>query len=389
MAPHIKLNRGEGIGAAVALAVLVSAGAVYAAPGYKVVHSFAGPNGHQHEGWDPFGGAPTLDSAGNVYVTNYGGDRNYFGALDKLAPNRTMTLLHIFRGGDGRSPIGGVLYDNSSGVIFGTATGGGSYDQGVLYELDPNGRYTVLHSFNGGDDGSSPRDAPARDSAGDLYGVTYSGGPSGAGTIWRLASKGTFTVLHAFSGADGSAPPARLIRGGETFYGTTSSGGANGYGTVFSITPGGAFTVLHSFDNVNDGGMPANFLARDRNGNLYGTASSGGANNFGTIFSLAPDGTFKVIYSFAGGADGGSPRSSLVLIDHKLYGTTISGGDSLCGTVFKASMSGTINTLHLFTNAPDGCAPYSGLELGPDRTLYGDTTGGGKRSYGALFRVSQ
>jgi uncharacterized repeat protein (TIGR03803 family) len=46
-----------------------------------------------------------------------------------------------------------------------------------------------------------------RDSAGNLYGTTYTGGASGAGVVFRVDKSGHETVLHSFTGgADGAIP---------------------------------------------------------------------------------------------------------------------------------------------------------------------------------------
>ena len=82
------------------------------------------------------------------------------------------------------------------------------------------------------------------DGSGNFYGTTSSGGGTGCGgtgcgTVFKLASNGTETVLHAFAdGSDGSAPEAApVMDSSDNLYGTTYSGGAYGGGTVFEIKP--------------------------------------------------------------------------------------------------------------------------------------------------------
>ena len=72
------------------------------------------------------------------------------------------------------------------------------------------------------------------------------------------------------------------------FYGTANGGDAHGAGAVFEISPKGAETVLYSFTGGSDGGFPVAALISDNAGNLYGTASSGGASNDGTVFKVTP-----------------------------------------------------------------------------------------------------
>src|SRR6478736_5043705 len=65
---------------------------------------------------------------------------------------------------------------------------------------------------------------------------------------------------------------------------------------------------------AGDGQYPAmNGLVLASDGNYYGTTSSGGTNNLGTIFRITPGGDLKVIHSFVGGAEGCTPTGGLSL----------------------------------------------------------------------------
>jgi len=113
----------------------------------------------------------------------------------------------------------------------------------------------------------------------------------------------TFTSLYSFDGTDGAFPLAGLVQGtnGE-LYGTANTGGANGDGTVFSLTPSsGAFSVLHSFDGT-DGESPSAGLVLGTNGIFYGTTYNGGAYGVGTVFSLTASGALTSLHSFDGPA---------------------------------------------------------------------------------------
>jgi hypothetical protein len=52
--------------------------------------------------------------------------------------------------------------------------------------LDPSGKETVLHSFNGSD-GAFPFGELIEDEKGDIYGTATEGGPTNYGTVWKLA----------------------------------------------------------------------------------------------------------------------------------------------------------------------------------------------------------
>src|SRR5581483_11343167 len=121
-----------------------------------------------------------------------------------------------------------------------------------------------------------------------FYGTTAKGGSSNLGTVFRITPGGSFSNLYSFAGSsDGASPVYAPILGSDgNFYGTTEAGGASGKGTVYMMTPGGVLTNLHSFIGGIDGQNPIAGLVQGSDGNFYGTTSSGGASNHGTVFRL-------------------------------------------------------------------------------------------------------
>ena len=325
------------------------------------------------------------------------------------------SVVYNFSGhnGDGAMPASALIKDGA-GYLYGTTSSGGYYPtgKGIVFRIAPDGTEKVLHRFcslNNCTDGSDPYSAMVRDGAGNLYGTTYSGGTNdSAGTIFRLTSDGTYTVLHNFCSAaacgDGYSPVGDLIRDGSgNLYGTTYIGGARNGGVVFKLTPDGTETVLHSFcslTNCADGHMPYGGVTLDSSGNLYGATFIGGADNAGVVFKLAPDGTETVLHNFcslANCADGGFPQDSMILdrSTGKLYGTTVFGGSgglkcdaaSSCGVVFEISPKGAETVLHSFDNA-DGGNPLGALFMDRVGNLYGTTSSGGKNDGGVVFKLS-
>jgi len=210
----------------------------------------------------------------------------------------------------------------------------------------------------------------------------------------------SYHVLHTFSGqtnGDGEEPWAALIKDSAgNLYGTTVAGGANNWGTVFKIAPGGAETVLYNFcgkGKCSDGQLPHASLIMDKAGNLYGTATYGGdANGQGVVFKLAADGAETVLYSFKGGAGDGKYPYGGPLMDKagNLYGTTVAGGPDNDGTIFKLAPDGTETVLHSFTNSPnDGNGPEGNLILDKHGNLYGTTPLGGSDDLGTVFRLAR
>ena len=263
--------------------------------------------------------------------------------------------------------------------------------------------YKVVYSFSGSPDGSGPQ-ATLINVGGTLYGTTGAGGdyPScGCGTVFSVTRGGTEKVLHSFTtGRDGRQPRAGLIDVRGTLYGTTLFGGpyscAWGYyytcGTVFSITPSGTEKVLHSFSGYPNDGAFSDAPLIEVKGTLYGTTLGGGAVCYGSyyavcgaVFSITKGGVERVLHSFRLAGGGRQPQAGLVDEDGTLYGTTAFGGKHGYGTVFKITTGGKERTLYSFGAGSDGRNPYAGLtELGG--TLYGTTLAGGsykcsQRSY--------
>ena len=168
---------------------------------------------------------------------------------------------------------------------------------GVVFEITPGGRFTLLHSFgvpgDGADDGGTPYGALIQATDGNLYGTTAGGGAFGFGTVFKITTGGTLTTLFSFEAytSSGVDPFAGLIQATDgNLYGTATGGGLGGGGTVFKITTGGTFTSLHTFDASNGvfayGDAPYGGLVQATNGELYGTTLNGGAYNDGTIFRM-------------------------------------------------------------------------------------------------------
>lgn len=260
--------------------------------------------------------------------------------------------------------------------------------------------FSSLYEFKSGDPGVAPNAGLVLDAHGNLYGTTYQDGAHAGGTVYKLSPTGKQTVLYSFTGlkGDGEDPYiGSLARDAEgNLYGTTGFGGiydqscSLGCGIVYKVDETGEETVLHRFQgNGVDGFSPASGVVRDLLGNLYGTTESGGAFGAGTVYKVDVSGKETILYSFTGGADGGIPLAGLTL-DSKgnLYGTATFGGTDFAGVVFQVDPSGTETVMYSFTGGTDGSAPSAGLVLDFAGNLYGTTFGGGANGLGTVFEVT-
>jgi uncharacterized repeat protein (TIGR03803 family) len=344
------------------------------------------------DGANPYAGL-IMDSSGSLYGTTLSGGAFGSGTVFELAHGSgKITTLASFNGTDGAGPDGALIMD-STGTLYGTASSGGASAQGAVFALAPrSGKITTLASFNGGTDGANPECALIMDSSGNLYGTTVNAGASAGGTVFELAqSSGKITTLASFNSTGGGFPLAGLIMDSRgNLYGTTGYGGASGEGTVFELAQGsGTITRLASF-NGTDGATPDGALIMDNSGNLYSTASGGGADKRGTVFELVHgSGTITRLASFKFG-DGRGPYGGLVMDSRgNLYGTTYRGGASNAGTVFElAHGSDTITTLASCIPPPRGAHPEGGLVMDSSGNLFGTTRFGGTHNDGTVFEVA-
>jgi uncharacterized repeat protein (TIGR03803 family) len=196
------------------------------------------------DGADP-AGELVRDAKGNFYgVTGQGGAHN-LGAVYRVSPPAVQgdswaeTVLYSFDGTDGTLPAGRLLL-GAGGKLFGTTNGGGASSAGTVFKLTPptvSGNpwtHTILYSFTGGSDGSSPESGVIADQSGTIYGTAgqtiFMLTPPSSGSTWKE------TVLHNFTGPDGFVTTGPLVLSNKTLFGTTAEGGAFGVGTAFQIS---------------------------------------------------------------------------------------------------------------------------------------------------------
>lgn len=250
-----------------------------------------------------------VDAEGNLYgMSPYSGQPNCgvadnglgCGTLFKITPSRQFEVLHVFTGTDGIQPEGGVVLD-AQGNIYGTAVWGGDLKCkypgwgvgggpgcGTIYKLEPSGKFTVLHTFTGPNDGSYPLGLII-DSDGNLYGIADSGGDIiphsnyeyGLGTVFKVDASGKFSVLFTFTPETtlNYLYASHLVRDSQgNLYGIEQANNCGGGGCIFKIDPQGNYTVVYAF-TFEESGDPAYYnamgLILGPDGDFYGSTGLG------------------------------------------------------------------------------------------------------------------
>ena len=340
-----------------------------------------------------------LGSDGNYYGTTSTGGSSNVGTVFKLTPGGVLTTLVNFYGANGATPVGGLV-QASDGTLYGTTSSGGTSNLGTIFKISAGGTFsTMVHCTPG--TGGVPRASLLVASDGNLYG-TMQGGLAGAlGTIVKMTPAGVITVLTSFTGSTGSvlgsASQSSLIQGSDgNLYGTASTGGLSSAGTVFKVTTGGTYTTLTSFSGTTGaflGSNPQGALVQGTDGFLYGTTNGGGAPGLGTVFKVSTTGTFSSLVSFTGStgvALGSGSQSALIqwATDGNFYGTTSGGGTNNVGSIFKITPAGVFTTLRSLSSTTDGGTPNAGLLLGADGSFWGTASAGGVVGKGAIFNLA-
>ena len=308
------------------------------------------------DGANPTYGYVTLDSQGNLYGTAYTGGANGYGVVYKLSPGEsgwTETVLYSFANSpDGANPVNGLIVD-ATGNFYGTTYGGGSAGNGTVFELSQSaGTWTeqVLYEI------SSTYSGLTMDAHGNIFGTEYR-------AVFELSPKrrGGWNprVIYNFTdpsknGINPNGTP--VLDSAGNIYGTTYGGGPGGDGVAYELSPGKkgwTEKILQAFGKQNS--HPLAGLVFDSAGNLYGTTSEGGRFGAGTVFELKADGSggykYEVRLAFTG-EDGNDAYASMIWDSGYLYGTTYIGGSSGDGTVFAVNPNAAVTTITL-TSSPN------------------------------------
>jgi uncharacterized repeat protein (TIGR03803 family) len=328
------------------------------------------------------------------------------------------------------APFASIMQARDGSFLL-TSPGGGIYRKGAVVRMYPDGTLVLLHSFRGDPDGAVPVGALVEASDGAFYGTTARGGAPGLGTVYKMTSDGTVTLLYAFTGIapDGAMPLTALVEGSDGYlYGTTSRG-SHGGGMIFKISTAGTGRVLTGLTSFNGPPGPL-LLASD--GQIYATTAGHGVLQVGYaeicrciasrsvarppvgqtfygslvetptgIYALAtrsfgatPERTIVnlttgAIRNLPDGSNGPDPVGTLIGgADGNLYGTTARDGAFGRGTVFRMTPAGDVTIVSSFAAGRTADYPAPMLMQSSDGNFYGTTASAASPGPGAVFRMT-
>jgi uncharacterized repeat protein (TIGR03803 family) len=302
---------------------------------FTSLYSFAGT---PTDGADPWA-ALVWGNDGNFYSTASEGGAYGSGTVYRISPGGNYTNLYSFGAvpNDGADPWAAMVLD-ADGDFYGTTPFGGTHNSGTVFRISSSGNETNLYSFGTHrTDGSGPYGGLALGADGNFYGTASGGGTHNSGVVFRVSPSGGYTNLYSFGGApnDGSIPydPALVQASDGNFYGSTVQGGAGSCncGIVFRISPGGSYSNLHTLSSNPARGAFAG-LMQGSDGNFYGPT-------IGSIFSVTPAGTLTTLDTLPM-SDGDVVYPNVIIqgSDGNFYGTTGKGGTSGVGFVYRLSV---------------------------------------------------
>ena len=134
----------------------------------------------------PSGGL-ARDAAGNLYGTTTNEGPYGYGTVFEFSPfnGGTISPLYAFSSYGSTS----ALTIGPDGGIYGTSDVDGLYSKGAVFKLTHTSSgwtYTSLHDFTGGSDGGYPYCNVVFDSSGNLYGTALEGGTYQNGVVWQI-----------------------------------------------------------------------------------------------------------------------------------------------------------------------------------------------------------
>lgn len=374
-----------------AAVVVLCAAAVAGAQTVTTLYNF---KGGKTSGANPWYVTMVQGTNGQLYGTTYNGGSKGLGTFFEVTTSGTFTLLHSFAGGaaDGASPTGGLTL-GTDGNFYGATTLGGTSSQGTVFKMTTAGTITLLHSFNNVFDGAFPWGPPTEGTDGNFYG-TASGGKGQDGVVYKITSStGAYSTIYTFTATTGNYPIAPPTQGTDgNLYIPVSLGGTNGCGTIVKITTAGALQGSYDFPCGAGGAFPIGPLVQASNGDFYSTTQDGGTNGEGTIYQVTTSLGVSVLHSFGAlFGDGEYPGAGLLLAtDGNYYGSAAEGGTYDDGILFNTTVGGIYTNLYSFNNSTNlmQMSPLSPPVQNTNGSFYGVTEFGGTNNQGTIYSLN-
>lgn len=356
--------------------------------GWEQLHVFSNTT----EGYGSLSGVTEVPGDTLFGIMSQGGLNNG-GSLFSIKKDGTgFVVHHQFQDATGSIPMSKLIYFD--GKLFGTTIGGGNNNIGVLFSIDADGsNYRVLYHFDAGVSGVGVHFGNiAISSNGRIFG-SFSQAYTNNHLMFKIDTSGEnfstfgngFTLDVGYFGQD------ILLLNDDHIYFTTAEYGRHDGGALSDCDTSGNGGALFSFGAAATGFRPKGGAIKGSNGKLFGTASIGGTNGNGVVYSVNQDGTNYLRIHELFDAEGFEPTGTLLeASDGKLYGACRSGGPTNSGTLFRLNKDGTaFQVIYSFPDFFEGNSPVGGLVEGSGGALYGTTFYGGLAGTGTIFRINK
>lgn len=321
------------------------------------------------------GGSGTI---GTIYETDNNGNNQTL--IKEFSPNNA-----------GAMPVGDLIEVNNK--LYGFTTEGGTFNKGVIFSYDViSAQYTLLFNFDGTLNGAHPKGKLLLANNGLLYGVTSKGGATDGGVLFSFnIATSTYSKLYDFTFAAGIEPDGGLIEhtNGELF-GVTYRGGVSDKGVIFRYTiASNSYQNVFNFNALN-GENPRGTLLKTPNGYLMGMTTNGGVNSKGVVFGYKVNTSAFTMHVNLNSTTGGNPEGSLVFhpITGKCYGLATQDALNGQGSLFQIDTNGTAFLKIYDFQQTTGGHPKGSLTVAGSNKLLGNTYDGGLANYGVTFTIN-
>lgn len=262
----------------------------------------------------------------------------------------------------------------------------------TIYKMDENGEnLDSIYSFSSINPDYGGKGMTLA-SNGKLYGVASSGGDYNDGIIYEFnPSTNDYLIVHHFNGDlnQGSIPQELLLKAqNDKLYGITQGTGVDGRIILFEFDPiDYTFVIKHNFAIGSNEGIPDGQITQADDGLIYGWTT-----HYDTIRLFSLDVTtdeFLFRSEFVDDAWAGSPQSVMQGPDGDIYGLIYFEDVDNKGEIVKYDIEeDTLIHLQTFTQYTGGYAPKGSLIDGGNDMLYGILSNGGIYGKGGIFEYS-